>query len=105
MKYSQRLQRLGPLSLASLLIGSVILLLVSFNCLAGDLVEPMLLDSQAYPFFHSHGRLRRFKLGNSLLLQTWLAILGIAVSSLIYGFNQTWIHYFDMRCASQARSD
>ncbi|KAK4198329.1 hypothetical protein QBC40DRAFT_298586 [Triangularia verruculosa] len=77
----------GAVSLASLLIGSAILLFVASNI--GDSWSPP----------------GNFKIGSHLPVQFWLAVLGIGFSLLAYGLSESYYHLFDVWCTRKAGSE
>ncbi|KAF5698758.1 hypothetical protein FMUND_15008 [Fusarium mundagurra] len=86
-----RFQRVGILSVAALFLGGAILAFSGLNCLAG-------------PPPGDEG-MRLFLYGSQLSVQAWIAILGIGLGLLSFGFNETYIHLFDYYCSRQAKSE
>ncbi|KAJ4152200.1 hypothetical protein NW765_017709 [Fusarium oxysporum] len=86
-----RFQRVGNLSVAALFLGGAILAFSGLNCLAGP---PPGDDG-----------MRLFLYGSHLSVQAWIAILGIGLGLLSFGFNETYIHLFDYYCSRQAKSE
>ncbi|KAF4451304.1 hypothetical protein F53441_5725 [Fusarium austroafricanum] len=86
-----RFQRVGILSVAALFLGGAILAFSGLNCLVGP---PPGDDG-----------LRLFLYGSHLSVQAWIAILGIGLGFLSFGFNESYIHLFDYYCGRQAKSD
>ncbi|KAH6990141.1 hypothetical protein EDB80DRAFT_654073 [Ilyonectria destructans] len=100
MRFSTRLQLVGPLSLAALFAGGLLLLLVGINTLAaptGDSRKPgeeRAFESDVYV---------QFLYGSHLSVQAWLAIVGIGFGLLSYGYRETYAHIFDWWCSRQSK--
>jgi hypothetical protein len=90
-----RLQRVGFLSLAALILGGLILILSGLDGLIG----PTSVNGK----FSSNDKIRIFYYGSNLSIQTWIAILGIGFGLLSYGYNKTYIHIFDWWCSRRAQ--
>lgn len=91
-----RLEHLGALSLASLLFGGVLLILIALNALTGP-------QTPMEGRFREEGVLR-FRHGSLWSLQAWTAITGVGFSLLAYGYAEAYAHFFDWWCSRQARS-
>lgn len=109
------LKRLGAFSLVSLFLGSTGLILAAINYRLGAGVyihklgvieESTIRDNYTFlglehPPPPPSTRMLRF--GNTFLLQYWLILVGLCVSSTLYGLSQAWIHLFDTICTRRAR--
>lgn len=87
-----RIQRVGVLSLASLVAGGIVLILFAQNVY----IAPGALHAYDY-------RQGVFRVGSELSIQTWLAVLGVAFGMLSFGLSATYTHVFDWWCSWRAR--
>lgn len=78
-----RIQRVGLLSLASLLAGGTVLILFALNVKTSGNIEA------------DDIRQGVFRVGSQLSVQSWLAVLGITFGMLSYGLAATYTHGFD----------
>ncbi|KAH7131574.1 hypothetical protein B0J13DRAFT_610690 [Dactylonectria estremocensis] len=102
MRLSTRLSLVGPLSLASLFVGGLLLIIVGANTLSAPRGKSRKPGEERVSYLT--GEFVQFNYGAHLSVQAWLAIVGIALGLLSFGFRETYTHVFDWWCSRQAKT-
>ena len=97
LRLARRVQRVGVLSLSSLLVGGVVLILFSRN--VGSSSDTNLENRSTVD-----PRQGVFRVGSHLSVQSWLAILGATFGLLSHGLAATYTHLFDWWSSRRAGS-
>ncbi|KAM6518982.1 hypothetical protein FALCPG4_012640 [Fusarium falciforme] len=90
-----RIQRVGLLSLTSLLASGIALILFAQN-----IYTARRGNSDEAP---NDYRQAIFRVGSQLSVQSWLAVLGVIFGTLSYGLATSVVHVFDYWCSWRAR--
>ncbi|KAH7127478.1 hypothetical protein EDB81DRAFT_951088 [Dactylonectria macrodidyma] len=102
MRLSTRISLVGPLSVAALFAGGLILIIVGANTLSAPTGTSQKPGEERASYMT--GLFVQFRYGARLSVQAWLAIVGIAMGLLSFGFKETYAHVFDWWCSRQAKT-